>query len=177
MAYLFEDGQIPHELLQITDPIEYNYLIVRLKKEFNEKHRSEYLRYMHLDLPYHSRRDDLGGVISDEDWNAFTRRLEGIIERVKGKRRRICRKRKRRGKKLMPRATLFKPAKREKLDKNPLWKEVFMQEDSDDGDQTGSEGEDDELFQLYQETMIAKGLATDSKPPKRNSSKMMRGGN
>lgn len=122
---------------------------MRLKKEFNEKHRSEYLRYMHLDLPYHSRRDDLGGVISDEDWNAFTRRLEGIIDRVKGKRRKIIRKRKRRGKKLMPRSTLFKPAKREKLDKNPLWREVFMQEDSDDGDQSGSEGEDDELFQLY----------------------------
>jgi len=56
---------IPQELLQITDPIEYNYLIVRLKKEFNEKHRSDYLRYMHLDLPYHSRRDELGGVIND----------------------------------------------------------------------------------------------------------------
>ena len=69
VAYLFEDGQIPHELLQITDPIEYNYLIVRLKKEFNEKHRSDYLRYMNLDLPYHSRRDELGGVISDQDWS------------------------------------------------------------------------------------------------------------
>jgi hypothetical protein len=65
VAYLFEDGLIPQELLQITDPIEYNYLIVRLKKEFNEKHRSDYLRYMHLDLPYHSRRDELGGVIND----------------------------------------------------------------------------------------------------------------
>jgi len=65
VAYLFEDGVIPTELLQITDPIEYNYLIVRLKKEFNEKHRSDYLRYMHLDLPYHSRRDDLGGFISE----------------------------------------------------------------------------------------------------------------
>ena len=71
VAYLFEDGIIPQELLTITDPIEYNYLLVRLKKEFNEKHRSEYLRYMHLDLPYHSRRDDLGGVISDEDWASF----------------------------------------------------------------------------------------------------------
>lgn len=126
VAYLFEDGQIPQELLQITDPIEYNYLIVRLKKDFNEKHKSEYLRYMHLDLPYHSRRDDLGGVITDEDWNAFTRRLDGIITKVKKKRAKIIRRRKKRGKKLMPRSTLFKPQKREKLDKNPLWSEVFM---------------------------------------------------
>jgi hypothetical protein len=71
VAYLFEDGVIPEELQLITDPIEYNYLIVRLKKEFNEKHRSEYLKYMHLDLPYHSRRDELGGVISAEDWDTF----------------------------------------------------------------------------------------------------------
>ena len=65
VAYLFDDGIIPDELINITDPIEYNYLIVRLKKEFNEKHRSDYLKYMHLDLPYHSRRDELGGVIND----------------------------------------------------------------------------------------------------------------
>jgi hypothetical protein len=133
--------------LTITDPIEYNYLLLRLKKEFNEKHRSEYLRYMHLDLPYHSRRDDLGGVISDEDWASFVRRLDNIILKVKNKRARIIKKRKKRGKKLMPRSTLFKPAKREKLENNPLWKEVFMQESSDDeDDENGSADEEDELF-------------------------------
>ena len=103
---------------------------------------------MHLDLPYHSRRDDLGGVISDDDWAEFTRRLEGVIEKVRNKRKRIIKRRKRRGKKLMPRATLFKPTKKERLDKNPLWKEVFMQESSDE-DEVGSEGEDNELFKLY----------------------------
>ena len=71
VAYLFDDGVVPQELLAINDPIEYNYLIVRLKKEFNEKHRSDYLKYMHLDLPYHSRRDEIGGVISEEDWSNF----------------------------------------------------------------------------------------------------------
>ena len=146
VAYLFEDGQIPQELLQITDPIEYNYLIVRLKKEFNDKHRSEYLRYMHLELPYHSRRDDLGGVITDADWHEFTRRIDGVIYCVKKKRKRIIKRRKRRGKKLMPRATLFKPAKRERLDKDPTWREVYLQESSDD-DASGSEGQDDEVFQ------------------------------
>jgi hypothetical protein len=108
-------------LLGITDPIEYNYLIVRLKKEFNEKHRSDYLRYMHLDLPYHSRRDELGGVISEEDWGNFQRRLEGVIDRIKTKRKKIIKRRKRKGKKLMPRSTLFKPKKKEDLLKNPLW--------------------------------------------------------
>jgi len=42
VAHLFEDAEIPEELLNITDPIEYNYLLVRLKKEFNDKNRSEY---------------------------------------------------------------------------------------------------------------------------------------
>ena len=35
-------GEIPEELAAITDPIEYNYLLVRLRKEFNEKHKSNY---------------------------------------------------------------------------------------------------------------------------------------
>ena len=163
VAYLFEDGTIPQELLAITDPIEYNYLLVRLKKEFNEKHRSDYLRYMHLDLPYHSRRDELGGVISVQDWGAFVRRLEGVIDRVKKKRRRIIRRRKKKGKKLMPRATLFKPKKADKLDKNPLWKEVFMRESSDEDDLSGSDQEDEEVFTMYRDTLLTKGIKTQSK--------------
>ena len=48
VAYLFDKGEIPEELAAITDPIEYNYLLVRLRKEFNEKHKSNYLKYMNL---------------------------------------------------------------------------------------------------------------------------------
>ena len=162
VAYLFEGGVVPSELLEITDPIEYNYLIVRLKKEFNEKHRSNYLRYMHLDLPYHSRRDELGGVITDEDWNAFTRRLDDVIDRIKKKRRRIIRRRKKKGKKLMPRATLFKPKKKENLAKNPLWNEVFMNEGSDDSDATGSDAEE-EIFNMYKDTLLTKGIKTNDR--------------
>ena len=138
-------------------------MLVRLKKEFNEKHRSDYLRYMHLDLPYHSRRDELGGVITDQDWDAFVRRLEGVLDRVAKKRRRIIRRRKKKGKKLMPRGTLFKPPKRERLDKNPLWKEVFMRESSDEDDQSGSEVEDEEVFTMYRDTLLTKGIKTQSK--------------
>jgi len=118
---------------------------------------------MHLDLPYHSRRDELGGVITDQDWDAFVRRLEGVIDRVDKKRRRIIRRRKKKGKKLMPRATLFKPPKREKLDKNPLWKEVFMRESSDEDDMSGSDVEDEEVFTMYRDTLLTKGIKTQSK--------------
>ena len=65
---MFEDGVIPEEITSITDPVEYNYLMVRLRKEFNDKHKSTYLNYMALNLPYHSRRDEVGGAISDNDW-------------------------------------------------------------------------------------------------------------
>lgn len=143
--------------MNITDPIDYNYLIVRLKKEFNEKHRSDYLRYMHLDLPYHSRRDELGGVIDENEWNAFTRRLEDVICKIKKKRKRIIKRRKKRGKKLMPRATLFKPTKKENLDKNPLWKEVFIREDSDQDDESSGE---EEAFNMYRDTLAIKGIKT-----------------
>ena len=48
VAHLFEDGIIPEELANITDPIEYNYILVRLKRDFNELHKSEYMKYMNL---------------------------------------------------------------------------------------------------------------------------------
>jgi hypothetical protein len=37
---------------------------------------------MALNLPYHSRRDEVGGAISENDWNNFVTRLDGIIEKV-----------------------------------------------------------------------------------------------
>lgn len=73
---------MPEELASITDPIEYNYILVRLKRDFNEAHKSDYMKYMNLQLPYHSRRDEIGGAISPEEWTNFIDRLEGIIDRV-----------------------------------------------------------------------------------------------
>ena len=123
---MFENNEIPEEIASITDPVEYNYLMVRLRKEFNEKHKSGYLRYMSLNLPYHSRRDEVGGAITDGDWHNFTMRLENIINRVEKRRKRIIKRRKKRGKKKMPRKTLFKPEKRIDVGKDPLWREIFI---------------------------------------------------
>ena len=141
VAYLFDKGEIPDELAAITDPIEYNYLLVRLRKEFNEKHKSNYLRYMNLQLPYHSRRDEVGGTITEDDWTDFVDRLEAIINRVDRKRKRIIKRRKRRGKKKMPRKTLFKPEKKVNVAKDPLWREIFIDNhsDSDSGDESADE--------------------------------------
>eukprot|EP00347_Sterkiella_histriomuscorum_P022188 403331364 len=153
VAHLFENNVVPDELLQISDPIEYNYILVRLKKDFNEKNKSEYLKYMNLQLPYHSRRDEIGGVISHEEWTSFVGRLEGIIDKVKKKRRRMINRRKKKGNKKLPRKTLFKPVPRPNLGNDPLWREVFLdqssEEDSDD-DGPGSDKKDDDMMDIYQ---------------------------
>lgn len=120
---------------------------------------------MHLDLPYHSRRDELGGVIDHEDWKGFIERLEGVIDRVKKKRKRIIKRRKKKGKKLMPRATLFKPQKKINLAKNPLWMEVFANESSDE-DSSDVEAEEFETFKMYKKTMQNKGITTQAKHPR-----------
>ena len=156
VAHLFENGVIPEELLNIADPIEYNYILVRLKKDFNEKNKSEYIKYMNLQLPYHSRRDEVGGTISTEEWNIFVNRLEGIIDRVKKRRRRIIKRRKKKGIKKLPRKTLFKPVQRPNLGNDPLWREVFLDpssdedESEDEGGAFGSGKKDDDIMDIYQ---------------------------
>lgn len=42
---------------------------MKLKKDFNEANRSKFLTYMQLNFPeYVSRRDELGGIISESDY-------------------------------------------------------------------------------------------------------------
>jgi hypothetical protein len=163
VAYLFEKGEIPEEIAQITDPVEYNYLMVRLRKEFNDKHKSNYLKYMSLNLPYHSRRDEVGGAISENDWNNFVTRLEGIITRVANKRKRIIRRRKKKGKKKMPRKTLFKPEKQVNVGKDPLWREIFIDRQEEGSSESDSDGEEEELMRLYREACAKKGIKVTAK--------------
>lgn len=169
VAYLFEKGEIPEELAAITDPIEYNYLLVRLRKEFNEKHKSNYLKYMNLQLPYHSRRDEVGGTITEDDWNNFVDRLEGIIKRVDRKRKRIIRRRKKRGKKKFPRKTLFKPEKRLNVGKDPLWREIFIDNNSDSSDESGDDEE--EMMKLYKEACEKHGVPINKEKLAENKQK------
>lgn len=75
IEHLFMDGDIPEELLDIEDPLQFNYLLVKFKKDFNDRTHSDFLKYMNLELPYISKRDECGGIISHGDWNDFTIRL------------------------------------------------------------------------------------------------------
>jgi hypothetical protein len=137
--------------------------MVRLRKEFNDKHKSNYLKYMSLNLPYHSRRDEVGGAISEQDWSNFVTRLEGIIDKVKNKRARICRRRKKKGKKKMPRKTLFKPEKQLNVGKDPLWREIFIDQKEEGSSESDSDGEEEELIKLYRDACAKKGIKVTTK--------------
>ncbi len=154
VAHLFDEGVVPEELANITDPIEYNYILVRLKRDFNENHKSDYMKYMNLQLPYHSRRDEIGGAITGEEWKNFIDRLEGIIERVQRRRRRIIRRRKKKGNKKLPRKTLFKPIKRPDMSKDPLWCEVFLDQDGDDNSSDDDDSSSDELLRQHKKLIF-----------------------
>ena len=83
-------------------------------------------------------------------------RLEGIIKKVDKKRKRIIRRRKKRGKKKFPRKTLFKPDKRINVAKDPLWREIFIDNDSDSSDESGDDEE--ELMKLYKQACEKHGV-------------------
>ena len=111
---------------------------------------------MNLQLPYHSRRDEVGGAISDQDWQNFVDRLEGIIKRVSNKRRRIIRRRKKKGKKRFPRKTLFKPEKKLNVTKDPLWREIFI--DNNDSSESDEDSTEEDMIQLFKEACAKKGI-------------------
>ena len=78
------------------------------------------------------------------------------MAKVAKKRKRIIRRRKKRGKKKMPRKTLFKPEKRINMAKDPLWREIFIDNDSDSSDESGDE--DEEMIKLYKEACEKHGV-------------------
>ena len=49
--------------------------IEALKKKFNEKYKSEYLKILRKDMSDISHRADMGGVISEEDKESFRVRI------------------------------------------------------------------------------------------------------
>jgi len=137
--------------------------MVRLRKEFNDKHKSNYLKYMALSLPYHSRRDEVGGAISENDWSNFIMRLEGIITKVAKKRSRIIKRRKKKGRKKMPRKTLFKPEKQLQVAKDPLWREIFIDQKEEGSSESDSENEEEALIKIFRDACAAKGIKVESK--------------
>ena len=112
--------------VDIETPLDFGMFLADLKSRFNEKYKSPYLNNIGVNLPYKSRRHDMGGAIEEKEWPAFFNKLEKLAERVKRKRKRIIIARKKRGKTLMPRKYIYKPPRRPDLRKDELYVSVFM---------------------------------------------------
>ena len=79
-----------------------------------------------------------------------------MIERIKKRRTRIVKRRKKRGKKKFPRKTLFKPEKRINVAKDPLWREIFIDKQSEDDSDSDDAGED--MIELYKQVCKKRGI-------------------
>ena len=112
-SHLLLEHDLP-EKLQYKDNIEYLYALTRLKYKYNKYHQSAFLKnYLTQTDHYTSRRDEIGGTITDKDWDAFAKRLNRLVRIHKRRKRRRMRRRKRRG-------------KTKSLAQKRLWRQVFI---------------------------------------------------
>ena len=63
----------------------------------------------------------------------------------------------------MPRKTLFKPVKQLDVGKDPLWREIFIDQQEEGSSSSDSDGEEEELIRMYREACAAKGIKVTTK--------------
>lgn len=63
----------------------------------------------------------------------------------------------------MPRKTLFKPEKQLQVAKDPLWREIFIDQKEEGSSESDSDGEEEELIRMYRDACAAKGIKVSSK--------------
>ena len=130
-VYTFEEfshliKQKNTQKLVFTDGLEFLYALNQAKHEFNTTHQSEFLKtYIKKNNEYRSRRDELGGFISSEDWKKFISHLEQIIKITKIRRKNRRMRRKKKGKLNRPRGGV-------NVTKNRLWRNVFIKPVNDE---------------------------------------------
>ena len=105
---------------------------MKYKKDFNDRTHSEFIQYMNLQLPYISKRDEVGGVISNSEWNDFMLRLAKVKDRVRKKRKRIMRRRKKAGRKVMPKKYIFRSINKTKVKGWKASLKMLMSHDDED---------------------------------------------
>ena len=121
-AHLLRPDNMP-EKMEYEDPMEFLYALNVLKFKYNKAHESEFLRATERENVYESRRDELGGAIEQQDWEAFIQRIERLA-RVRARRRRLRRARRKRlgvSRKRREVQSLKPDVRRDKL-----WQAVFL---------------------------------------------------
>ena len=102
--------------LVFKDSLEFLYALNQAKYDFNKSNQSEFLSYSKQSNDYRSRRDELGGYISRDEWKKFIERLEEIIQITKSRRKRRGQRKKRRA----------KNSKKNGFGRGRLWRNVFI---------------------------------------------------
>ncbi|CAD8161990.1 unnamed protein product [Paramecium pentaurelia] len=72
----------------LQDEKKFYHILHLLKLKFNFEHRSEYLKQFKLKLDYVSKRDEMGGILTNEDRKRFHERIAMILEREKKRKKR-----------------------------------------------------------------------------------------
>lgn len=72
----------------LQDEKKFYHILHLLKKKFNFEHKSEYLKQFKLKLDYVSKRDEMGGILTNEDRKRFHERIAMILEREKKRKKR-----------------------------------------------------------------------------------------
>ena len=101
--------------IDLQDPFQYAIFFAKLKNTFNDKYKSSFIFSLGFELPYVSRRHEMGGTIGIEDTHLFYKKLLKLSARVRRKRRNIIKRRKKKGVDLIPRKYIYKPMRRPDL--------------------------------------------------------------
>ncbi|CAG9323982.1 unnamed protein product [Blepharisma stoltei] len=157
-AHLLQQPKKPEKMV-FYDNLEFFCALNKAKHEFNKTYQSEFIRnYKMKNDDYRSRRDELEGVITDQDWREFIQRLENLLNLTKKRRRMRRARRKRRGMNLiLPK--FINGTKQPNLQKNRLWKSVFINANSKNADISKNNN------YLYHIHNLGEGKFTSLPPP------------
>ncbi|CAD8173203.1 unnamed protein product [Paramecium octaurelia] len=72
----------------LQDEKKFYHMLHLLKLKFNSEHKSEYLKQFKLKLDNVSKRDEMGGILTNEDRKRFHDRIAMILEREKKRKKR-----------------------------------------------------------------------------------------
>jgi hypothetical protein len=63
----------------------------------------------------------------------------------------------------MPRKTLFTPQAAVNVSKDPLWREIFIDQKEEGSSESDSENEEEALIKIFRDACAAKGIKVESK--------------
>jgi hypothetical protein len=86
-SHLLKQAKGPKKLVY-SDPIEYLNALNKLRFDYSKATQSSFIKnYWRVQPEYKSRRDELGGTITEHQWTAYIDKLERVLKAHKQRRR------------------------------------------------------------------------------------------